>query len=930
MKQSDIDDPLAMGGVRGWKLPLIPTKLSPPRGAAQPVERARLDARRSEILDTSLTLVIAPAGYGKTTLLAQWRAGLQAAGTAVAWVSLAEEDNSPHRLLSYIAAAFSAECPHLCDGTSEMLCAGPMVPVQAAEAVLLTELQVSERELVLVLDDYHCLGGPGVQLLMGHFLHNLPANVHLVLSSRTEPALNLTRLKVNRQLLRIGVEDIKFDLGDLGLFVRNSLNLVPSSSLLRDLHDVSEGWIAGVQLATLSPRFKSEPQLYLKEFSSKSKDLHAYLAEMVLDLLPGELETVLLRCAILDRFSAELCEVVAGVPDGKALLVELIKVNPFISALDEQGEWYRFHRLFLEFLRERLELAPTEDVMSLHRVACDWFSARSLWAEAVQHALACGENEKARDFIERCALDMLGRSRTGKLLSWGRRLPEDMLRKKPELRLAIAHAQVLMMDLRGASTMLEGLAESQADLGAGDEGFAVQQQIIRGLIFALDDHFDAALAQVLPVVERLRGLNITDREMLLNTLTLVYLYQGRFDQIDAVQSWQMPDPGMHFGVAYRHLLEGLGWMWRGRLDKAEYIFNKARQYSEQYAGRRSMVTIACIICVADLYYERNQLEEAEELLTSVHTVPLDLGISGIIQSGYRTMSRINQINGAKTEAWVLLDEMEAVAFKRRWPRLEANCRAQRIQSEVWSGDLSAARSELARLSCLSGHEQLDPVALRLIEDETLISRARICCVTGLNAELIENLGRRVADLEAVGVHYLGARMRMLLALLHWRAGERVAATQALLPVLALGKAQGLCRIFIDEVRHMPEALVGICNELSRVDASFKSYLDSLLAEAGAFRLPPAGQEGTAGGSRTTEEGGCGLSDLELLSSSEITEREKEILTQVANGLYNKEVARVLGISEGTVKWHLKNLYSKLSVSSRTQALKKGKLLGLIY
>ena len=311
----------------------------------------------------------------------------------------------------------------------------------------------------------------------------------------------------------------------------------------------------------------------------------------------------------------------------------------------------------------------------------------------------------------------------------------------------------------------------------------------------------------------------------------------------------------------------------------------------------------------------------------MHTVPLDLGILGIIQSGYRTMSRINQINGAKTEAWVLLDEMEAVAFKRRWPRLEANCRAQRIQSEIWSGDLSAARSEFARLSCLSDHKQLDPVALRLIEDETLISRARICCVTGLNAELIENLGRRVADLEAVGVHYLGARMRMLLALLHWHAGERVAATRALLPVLALAKAQGLCRIFIDEVRHMPEALVGICNELSRVDASLRSYLDSLLAEAGAAGLPPEGQEGTAGGGRTTEEGVCGLSDLDLLSSSEITEREKEILTQVANGLYNKEIARVLGISEGTVKWHLKNLYSKLSVSSRTQALKKAKLLG---
>jgi LuxR family maltose regulon positive regulatory protein len=891
--------------------------------------RARLDVLRNEILKTTLTLVIAPAGYGKTTLLTQWRAGLQAAGTTVAWVSLAEEDNSPHRLLSYMAAALSAECPHLCDGTSEMLSAGPMVPVQAVEAVLLSELQVSERELVLVLDDYHYLGGSGVQLLMGHFLHNLPANVHLVFSSRTEPALNLTRLKVNRQLLRVGVEDIRFDQGDLGLFVRNSLSLEPSSTLLRDLYDVSEGWIAGVQLATLSPRFKSEPQLYLQEFSSKSKDLHAYLAEVVLDLLPGELERVLLRCAILDRFSAELCEVVAGVLDGKALLDKLIKVNPFISALDEQGEWYRFHRLFLEFLRKRLKLTPTEDVMALHRVACDWFAARSLWAEGVQHALACGDNEKAQDFIERCALDMLGRSRTGKLLSWGRRLPEEMLRKKPELRLAIARAQVLMMDLRGAATLLEGMAENQADLDAGAERFAVQQQITRGLIFALDDHFDAALAQALPLVERLQGLNITDREMLLNTLALVYLYQGRFDQIDAMQSWQMPGPGMHFGVPYRLLLEGLGWMWRGRLDKAEYIFKKARQYSEQYAGRRSMVTIASIVCLADLYYERNQLEEAEELLTSVHTVPLDLGISEIIQSGYRTMSRINQINGAKTEAWVLLDEMEAVAFKRRWPRLEANCRAQRIQSEIWSGDLSAARNEFARLSSLSDHEQLDPVVLRLIADETLISRARICCFTGLNAELIENLGRRVADLEVVGVHYLGARMRMLLALLHWLAGEQVAAARALLPALALGKTQGFRRIFIDEVRHLPEALVGICNEVSRVDASFKSYLDSLLAEAGAALLPSAGQDGAAGGGRTSVEGDGGLSDLELLSSSEITEREKEILSQVANGLYNKEIARVLGISEGTVKWHLKNLYSKLSVSSRTQALKKSKLLGLI-
>ena len=260
-----------------WQLPLIPTKLSSPKVSGHLVARNRLGNLAPVVMERALTWVHAPAGYGKTTLLSQWRETHLAEGAVVAWVSLSEEDNSAHRILSYVVAALSAARSSLCDGARSTLNSGPSVPTQLAEAVLISELEACEEEIVLILDDYHLITDPQVHKLMLHLLQNRPKNLHLVIATRSDLPLHLSRLKLENQLLKIDVSDLRLDFNELEDFITEVVELELPKNVVRMLYTISEGWIAGVQIAALSPRLKKEPQTYLKEFTSGSKDLRNYL-----------------------------------------------------------------------------------------------------------------------------------------------------------------------------------------------------------------------------------------------------------------------------------------------------------------------------------------------------------------------------------------------------------------------------------------------------------------------------------------------------------------------------------------------------------------------------------------------------------------------------------------------------------------------------
>ena len=914
-----------------WRLPLIPTKLSPPRRSQPLFSRKRLESLAPAIMKHALTLVQAPAGYGKTTLVGQWADMYRGEDKLVAWLSLSEEDNSERRFLSYLIASLSITKSNFCNESILAINSELSSSIEVVESILLAELEASREEILLTLDDYHCITNPEIHSLMLRLIKNRPENLHIIIATRSEIPIRLSKLKLENQLLILGVSDLRMDFSELEIFLNEVVELDLPKNVARLLYEVSEGWVAGVQMAALSPRLRKEPKQFLNEFASGSKDLKNYLHEVLVELLPSDCEEALVRCSILERFNVSLCQVVGGVSDGNAFLEKLSRLNLFIFSLDDNNEWFRLHRLFSDFLRERLGQLGKKEVLALHRLACNWFVAHELWSEAVSHALAIGYSDLAKTFIERCASEMLEKSRTATLVNWGKQIPEHELSKNIDVRLAIVRAQMLMMELPPIHGLLH---EIESDLQKSDdvdlmerrEDLQKQIQTTSLLLALLEDRLEDARRSAEPWMEAPSELNRFEYEVVFNVLGYIYLHQMRFDEIVEVQrqAARMTNK-LHFGEGYRKSFEGLAWFWRGRLDRAKALLGESLAISEKIAGRRSMASVTAIASLAELCYERNKIEEAEELLASAMTGSLDACLLITAQTIYSLLARISKLRGEKAESWILLDKLEKVAMKRGWVRLEGHCYAERIQSDIWEGDGVSATRELGRFEQYLETVNPDVIAKELLHDDWLISKARIELLNQPSKGFIKELHERITVLDRQGALYRSAKFRMLAALGEWKIGQTKAAKKSLIPALALGQAQGMFRTFADELQGGQCLLKNIASSLDAHEMRLMPYIEGLVNN-----MEPAPKLlGNFEKDLESDSLPSDISDLELLSASEVTEREREILELIGDGLFNKEVANLLGISEGTVKWHLKNLYSKLGVSSRTQALKRAHSLKLI-
>ncbi|MCE0760780.1 LuxR C-terminal-related transcriptional regulator [Marinobacter sp. G11] len=914
-----------------WRLPLIPTKLSSPRRSQPLFYRKRLGSLAQSILKYAVISVQAPAGYGKTTLIGQWVDEYRGGDKLVAWLSLSEEDNSERQFLSYLIASLSIAKPNFCSEAVRAINSEPPLSIETVEAIFLSELAASREEILLTLDDYHCITNPEIHELMSRLIQNRPDNLHIIIATRSEVPLRLSRLKLENQLLSLDVSDLRMDFSELETFLGEVVELNLPKNVARLLYEVSEGWVAGVQMAALSPRLRREPTKFLNELASGSRDLRNYLDEVLIELLPSELEEALVRCSIFERFNASLCEVVAGVNDGSAFLEELSRLNLFIFSLDDDNQWFRFHRLFSDFLQERLDQLGAKEVRALHSLACNWFVAHELWAEAVSHALALGNSGLAKTFIERCASEMLEQSRTGTLVNWGKQIPEHELSKNIDLRLAIVRAQMLMMELPPIHGLLQEIESDlqnsdDVDLMERKEDLRTQLKTTSSLLALLEDRLEDARAAAEPLMKAPRALNRFEYEVVFNVLGYIYLHQMRFDElVELQQQAARMTKNLHFGEGYRKGFEGLSWFWRGRLERARAVLEESLAISEKIAGRRSMASVTAIASLAEICYERNEIEEAEELLASAMTGSLDACLLITAQTIYSLLARISKLRGEKSESWILLDKLEKIAMKRGWVRVEGHCYVERIQSDIWDGDGVSAAKELKRFEQYLDTVNLDAIAKGILYDDWLISKARIEHLSQPSKNFTGELHKRIAVLDGQGALYRSAKFRMLVALGEWRAGQTKKAKESLIPALELGQSQGMCRTFADELQGGQCLLKNIASSLETDEMRLRPYIEYLINS-----MEPAPKLlGIADKDLESDPSRADVSDLELLNASEVTGREREILELIGEGLFNKEVANLLGISEGTVKWHLKNLYSKLGVSSRTQALKRAQSLKLI-
>src|SRR5580692_12633266 len=433
---------------------LLATKLHVPRPRPGFVPRPRLAGALDEGLVRRLILVCAPAGSGKTTLLAGWAAS---GNRPVAWLSLDAADNDPVRLWRHVVAALDRARPGIAERVGPLL--GPPAPpsFEGLVTALINELaaQRGDGEMLLVLDDYHLIDAQPVHVSLGFVLEHLPPGLHLVLASRSDPPLPLARLRAGGQLAELRAADLRFTAEEAAALLRESAGADLPAAAVAALAARTEGWVAGLQLAALSLRGQADPAGFVAAFSGSHRYVLDYLAEEVLDRQPEEVRTFLLETSVLERLSGGLCDAVTGRDGSQAMLERVERANLFLVPLDEVRGWWRYHHLFADLLRARLQQQRPGRVPALHRAAAAWCEEHDLADDAVRHALAAGDTAWAARLVERHVETLLGRSEGATLRRWLSALPAESVRDRPRLCLAQAYGAAQGFQVEALEALLD-------------------------------------------------------------------------------------------------------------------------------------------------------------------------------------------------------------------------------------------------------------------------------------------------------------------------------------------------------------------------------------------------------------------------------------------------------------------------------------------
>ena len=658
--------------------PLLETKLHVPRRRQGLVARPRLIDLLSRGAETALTLVSAPAGFGKTSLLADWLATAGADGRAAAWLSLDQRDNDPALFWTYLVAALKTAVPGL-GGSAPPLLESPPPPMEVVLATLLNDLGGVSNEVVLVLDDYHVIDARDVLDGMAFLLEHLPPQLHLVIASRADPALPLARLRGRGELVEIRATDLRFTPEEAAAYLNGVMGLGLTAEDVTALEGRTEGWIAALQLAALSIRGRDDVAGFIAGFAGDDRYIVDYLVEEVLQRQSDHVRHFLLQTSILDRLSGPLCDAVTGRDGGKAMLEALDRGNLFLVPLDDRRQWYRYHQLFADVLQAHLLDERPEDLPELHRRASAWYEQNGEPSEAIRHALAAEDFERAADLVELAAPATLQYRQDVTLRRWLEALPEELLRVRPVLSNAYAGSLLSRGEVEGVESYLQD-AERWLDpttggppesLARSPEMVVVDEEGFRALPASIAVH-RAGQARILgdaagTVAHARRALDLVGEDDHVGrggAAALLGLVYWTYGDLDAAHRWYAD--GMASLEKAGYLTDVIGGaitladlsIAQGRLREAMTTYERGLQVATEHASPALRGAADMHVGMGQLCYERNELDAAmQHLLTS-----RELGEhAGLPKNRYRwriAMARIRAAEGNLGGALDLLNEAD--------------------------------------------------------------------------------------------------------------------------------------------------------------------------------------------------------------------------------------------------------------------------------
>jgi LuxR family transcriptional regulator, maltose regulon positive regulatory protein len=900
-------------------LPLLKSKYTLPPLRPNLVARPRLIARLNANQHCRLVLISAPAGFGKTTLLAEWQAGQEGAGT-VAWLGLDEADNDPAQFLQYLIAALQQVDEKIGRTVLQLLAAPQGRPMPALLAPLVGDMAAAGHGFYLVLDDYHAINAPAVHEILQFLVEYLPPSSHLVIATREDPPLPLPRLRARGQVVELRERDLRFTMEEAAAFLNKTMALALARPAVAALQARTEGWIAGLQLAALALQESAEsPEdagRLAQEFTGQDRYVIDYLLSEVLEHQPEPVRSFLVQTAILDRLSAGLCDAVTGRNDGQAVLARLEQSNLFLMPLDHQRMWYRYYRLFAEFLRTRLEPA---DAAVLHGRAAAWYESQGLAGEAVRHALAraqvTGDWPAAVRLICATAEEQIEIGAATTLQSWLAPVPDAYIRGDAELALIRAWASVMTGDFPAAERYA-----AAAEAAPGKAAPAVTGKLLTlAAILAMgrQEH-----ETVIDLAQRGLAL-LSEDETRWRTLALWELAeaQERTRPIDeALASLRQIQAGrkgpdrrgrrsQFFGPAIDGFLAA-ALNNSGRRCEALAACEQSLAEQSDEAGGLGPLASMVLAQQALIHWEGQELSDARASAEAARTQAELLGFPDVIVFALGSLAFVTHAEGHPAEALRLIRLARGLTEGESFSDTSW-LRAYQAHIQLQSGDRDGALrwAEAESLTPASEPAYLNTDAL-LVYARLLLALNRLPEARGLLARLAAFVAERGLRRYEITVH-------LLQALAAEASGELSAAKDQVLRGLKIAVPEGYLRRFLEEDRRL-RGLV------APIRYAAPDFIDRLLQEGANIS---ADVQAGAEGSRPDAAHAAPPAAQPLIEP--LTERELEILRLLAAGMANAEIAARLIIATGTVKRHLNNIYGKLGVESRTQAIARGKELGLL-
>ena len=909
--------------------PLLETKLHIPGRSERRIARPRLSDQLGRGGGTSVVVISAPAGFGKTTAVTEWIESLPIASRCMAWLSLDERDNDPVTFWTYVIAALRTVLGREFGVGSSTLMQSSRAPLDAVIATLLNELLTADADVVLVLDDYHVITAPEIHESVALLLERLPPRARVVIASRADPPLPLGRLRVSGRLVEVRASDLRFTTDETAEYLERSADATLSTNDIAALAERTEGWVAALQMAALSMHGRDDISSFVAEFAGDDRYIVDYLAEEVLDRQTDDVRQFLLRTSILDRLNGPLCDAVTGQRGGKSTLEQLERANMFLVPLDDRRQFYRYHHLFADVLRAHLYDEDPDVTSDLHGRASAWFASNGEMSEAIRHALAAGDPERAADLME-LALPAWQRDRQeATIRNWLQLLPSDVMTTRP----------VLIMGLVGALASIGEFAEDTEDrlnhverlLDLVASGRASPGQVV------IDD---ANQLQQLPaMIEMYRAA--------------LALMRGDLDgtRVHGHRALDVARENEHVVRAAAAALVGLAAWSGGDIDAA------CDGYTESMAGLHRAGhysdVLGCSITLADLRLAQGRLREAK----LIYTEGLALGTS---QNGpplrgtadmHVGLSEILLEMGDLGGAIAHLDHSAGLGDHNGLPQHPYRSRLAMARVRAAEGDMAAARELLddaervyttdfspsirpipaVRAGLLADHGNLDgpPGWARergLSADDTLdyltefehIALARVLLAefrAGLSAQSVVDAIRLLerVSIEAATAGRNGDLLQVLvlLALAQDAQGDRAAGIAHLEQAITLAEPEGYLRLFLDAgpwIQPLLEAVADKGPSAGHVDRILDRILNRILNATTQLPEPRTAQQ-------------------PLIDP--LSDRELDVLKLLTSELTGPEIARELMVSVNTMRTHTKSIYSKLGVTSRRAAVRHAEELQLL-